>query len=291
MSAARPRRLRARKAYGPDARMPLLEHVLELRRRLTIVILSVIIATIVMWFVFNPVWDFLKQPYCRLPQDHRFSASADDCTLFVTGIFEGFNIRLKVSFILGLVVSSPIWLYQIWAFVVPGMRQQERKWTVAFLSAAVPLFVGGAALAYFTLDKGLAFLLGVNANDVQALITVSSYLGFALAMLLIFGVSFEFPLVVILLNFMGVLTYERLRSWWRGMVLGIFIFAAVATPSADPLTMTALAVPMCLLYWLAAGVAKLHDSRKAKRDAETSFAGLSDDEASPLGASLSGEVG
>lgn len=264
--------------------MPLLEHVLELRRRMTIAILSIIIATIAMWFLFNPVWDFLKQPYCDLPQQHRFSTSKDTCTLFVTGIFEGFNIRLKVSFILGLVASSPIWLYQIWAFVVPALRRQERKWTVVFLAFAVPLFIGGAALAYLTLSKGLSFLLGVNANDVQALITVSSYLGFALAMLLIFGVSFEFPLVVVLLNFMGVLSYARLRSWWRGMILGIFIFAAVATPSADPLTMTALAVPMCFLYWLAAVIAKLHDTRKAKREEDTSYAGLSDDDASPLGA-------
>jgi sec-independent protein translocase protein TatC len=284
MSAARPRGPRARQRYGPDARMPLLEHVLELRRRLTIAVVSIIIASVAMWFLFNPVWDFLKQPYCDLPQQHRFSTSGNSCTLFVNGIFEGFNIRLKVSFILGLIVSSPIWLYQIWAFIVPALRRQERKWSVVFIGLAVPLFFGGAALAYLTLSKGLSFLLGVNANDVTALITVSSYLGFALAMLLIFGVSFEFPLVVVLLNFMGVLSYARLRSWWRAMVLGIFIFAAVATPSADPLTMTALAVPMCVLYGLAAVVAKIHDSRKAKRAEDTAFAGLSDDDASPLGA-------
>ncbi|MDX6287250.1 MAG: sec-independent protein translocase protein TatC [Frankiales bacterium] len=264
--------------------MPLLEHILELRRRLTVSVIAIVVAMIAMWFLFNPVWDFLKQPYCDLPQEHRIATNNNNCTLFVTGIFEGFNIRLKVTFILGLVVSSPVWLYQIWAFIVPALRRHERKWTFAFLGCAVPLFLLGAALAYYTLNKGLAFLLGVNAHDVTALITVSSYLGFLLAMLLIFGVSFEFPLVVVLLNFMGVLSYARLRSWWRGMVLGIFIFAAVATPSADPLTMTALAVPMCLLYWLAAGVAKVHDSRKAKREAEASFPGLSDDEASPLGA-------
>jgi sec-independent protein translocase protein TatC len=264
--------------------MPLLQHLLELRRRLTISAIAIVVAMIATWFVFNPIWDFLKQPYCDLPQQHRFVTPNSDCTLIVNGVFEGFNIRLKVSFILGLIVSSPIWLYQLWAFVVPALRQQERKWTLTFVGAAVPLFAGGAALAYLTLDKGLGFLLGVNANDVTALITVSSYLGFALAMLLIFGVSFEFPLLVILLNFMGVLTYQRLRSWWRGMVLGIFVFAAVATPSADPLTMTALAVPMCLLYWLAALVARVHDARKADREADSPYAGLSDDETSPLGA-------
>jgi sec-independent protein translocase protein TatC len=276
MSAPRSRRER----YGPEARMPLLEHVLELRRRLAISGLAILVATVVMWFFFNPVWDFLKQPYCSLPQSHRLTGQ--DCTLIVTGIFEGFFLRLKVAFILGIVVSSPVWLYQIWAFVTPALRARERRWTYTFLGCAVPLFGAGAVLAYVTLSKGLAFLLGVNPHDVLALVTVTSYLGFALAMLLVFGISFEFPLMVVLLNFMGVLSYARLRSWWRSMVLGIFVFAAVITPSQDPFTMSALAVPMCILYWVAVGVAYLHDRRKARNEADSTYAGLSDDETSPL---------
>ncbi|MFL6240485.1 MAG: twin-arginine translocase subunit TatC [Actinomycetes bacterium] len=260
--------------------MPLLEHVLELRNRLAISGLALLVGTVLMWFFFNPVWDFLKQPYCHVPQSHRLSG--ESCALVVTGIFEGFFLRLKVSFILGIVVSCPIWLYEIWAFITPALRQRERRWTVTFLSCAVPLFGAGAVLAYVTLSKGLEFLLGVNPHDVLALVTVSSYLSFALAMLLIFGISFEFPLVLVLLNFMGVLSYRRLRSWWRPMVLGIFVFAAVATPSQDPFTMSALAVPMSVLYWIAVGVAYLHDKRKARREAESPFADLSDDEASPL---------
>jgi len=261
--------------------MPLLEHVLELRNRLAWSALAILLGSVLMWFFFNPVWDFLKAPYCDLPQTHRFSAN-HECTLFVTGIFEGFYIRLKVSIILGILVSSPVWLYHIWAFLMPALRRNERRWTVMFLAAAVPLFAAGAVLAYITLSKGLAFFIGVNPNDVLALITISSYLGFALMMLFVFGISFEFPLVVVLLNFMGVLTYARLKSWWRAMVLGIFVFAAVATPSQDPFTMTALAVPMCLLYLLALFVAYVHDRRKARREAESPYAGLSDDEASPL---------
>jgi sec-independent protein translocase protein TatC len=277
MSALRSRR----RQYGPEARMPLLEHVLELRNRLMVAALAILAGTVLMWFFFNPVWDFLKQPYCHLPETHRFSAN-HECTLVVTGIFEGFYVRLKVSVILGIIVSSPIWLYQLWAFVVPAMRRKERRWTLAFLGAAVPLFGAGGVLAYVTLSKGLAFFLGVNAHNVFALITVSSYLAFALMMLLVFGISFEFPLVVVLLNFMGVLSYRRLRSWWRPMVLGIFVFAAVATPSQDPFTMSALAVPMCLLYWVAVAVAYLHDRRRAARAAADPYAGLADDEASPL---------
>jgi sec-independent protein translocase protein TatC len=165
---------------------------------------------------------------------------------------------------------------------MPALRRQERRWSVLFIAAAVPLFGAGAVLAYVTLSKGLAFFIGVNAHDVLAIITVSSYLGFAMMMLLVFGASFEFPLVVVLLNFMGILSYRRLRSWWRPMVLGIFVFAAVATPSQDPFTMSALAVPMCVLYWLAVGVAYLHDRRKARREAQAPYAGLSDDDQSPL---------
>jgi sec-independent protein translocase protein TatC len=277
MSALRSRR----RQYGPEARMPLMEHVLELRNRLAWSAISIVAGTIIMWFFFNPVWNFLKQPYCDLPQTHRFSPN-NECALFVTGIFEGFYIRLKVSLILGIFISSPIWLYQLWAFVVPALRRRERRWTLTFLACAVPLFAAGGVLAYITLSKGLAFLLGVNAQDVFAIITVSSYLGFALMMLLVFGASFEFPLVVVLLNLMGVLSYRRLRSWWRGMVVGIFVFAAVATPSQDPFTMSALAVPMCVLFWVAVGIAYLHDKRKARREAESPYAGLSDDEASPL---------
>jgi sec-independent protein translocase protein TatC len=277
MSALRSRR----QQYGPEARMPLVEHIFELRNRLAWSALAILAGTVVMWFFFNPVWDVLKAPYCHLPQSHRFSPG-DECALFVTGIFEGFYIRLKVSLILGIVVSSPVWLYHLWAFIVPALRRKEKRWTLAFLAAAVPLFAAGGALAYVTLSKGLAFFLGVNAHGVFAIITVSSYLGFALAMLFVFGVSFEFPLVVVLLNFMGVLTYARLRSWWRQMTLGIFVFAAVITPSQDPFTMSALAIPMCVLYWIAVGIAYLHDKRKARRAAESPYAGLSDDEASPL---------
>src|SRR4051794_4201610 len=276
MSAPRSRRRR----YGSEGRMPLVEHVLELRNRLAVSAVAIVAGTVLMWFFFNPVWNFLKQPYCDLPQSHRLTGN--ECTLVVTGIFEGFFLRLKVSFILGIVVSSPVWLYQIWGFITPALHAREKRWTYTFLACAVPLFAAGAVLAYITLSAGLSFLLGVNPNDVLALVTVSSYLSFALAMLLIFGVSFEFPLVVVLLNFMGVLSYRRLRSWWRPMVLGIFVFAAVATPSQDPFTMSALAVPMSVLYWMAVGVAYIHDKRKARREADSPYAGLSDDEASPL---------
>jgi sec-independent protein translocase protein TatC len=280
MATARGRRPVTRRGqYGPEARMPLLEHLLELRNRIFVAACALAVGTIAAWFFFNPIWDYLKQPYCKLPQSHELNGQ---CALVVNGLFEGFFLRMKVSFILAIIATSPIWLYEIWAFITPGLRQRERKWTVRFLLCAIPLFLSGALLAWLTVQKALQFLLGVKPSGAIALIPVSNYLGLLLAFILIYGLSFEFPLIVIMLNFMGVLTYERLIRWWRGITLGIAVFAAVVTPSGDPITMTALGVPMWLLYWVAVGVAKIHDARKARREAAAPYADMPDDEGSSL---------
>ena len=258
--------------------MSLMDHLRELRNRLIKAMLALLVATIIGWIVFNPVWDFLKEPYCSLPQSH--ALDADKCTLVVNGIFSSFFLRLKIGFIIGVVIASPVLLYQLWAFVAPGLYKQERRWTYIFLGAAVPLFFVGVALAYLTVDKGLSLFLGFTPNDVAALITVDHYLSYVLAMLLVFGLTFELPLFVIVLNLAGVLTSARIRRSQRMIVFGIFVFAAVATPSADPFTMLALALPTVLLFEVAAVLAFLNDRRKAGRP--DPYAGLSDDEASPL---------
>jgi sec-independent protein translocase protein TatC len=260
-----------------EGRMPLMDHLRELRNRLFKAILAMLVGTIIGWLLFTPVWDFLKAPYCALPQSHVLNP--DKCTLVVNGIFAGFFLKLKIAFIIGLVTSSPVWLYQLWAFVAPGLYRRERRWTYVFIGAAVPLFFVGTALAYLTIDKGLAIFLSFVANDVAALITVDHYLGYVLASLLVFGMAFELPLFVVVLNLAGVLPHSRIRSSRRMIVFGIFVFAAVATPSGDPFTMCALAVPVILLFGVAELLALLHDRRKAGSDP---YAGLSPDEASPL---------
>lgn len=262
----------------PDGRMPLMDHLRELRNRLIKAILAFVVGAIVGWLLFDPVWDFLKQPYCSLPQSH--VVDKDECSLFVNGIFSSFFLKLKISCIIGAVVSAPFWLYQIWAFVAPGLYRRERRWTYVFLSAAIPLFFVGTALAYVTVDKGLAIFLGFVAADVKPLITVDSYLGYVLTMLLVFGLTFELPLFVVILNLAGVLSSARIRRTQRMTLFGIFVFAAVATPSADPFTMLALALPTVLLFEIAALLAFLNDRRRARRP--DPYAGLSDDEASPL---------
>ncbi|MFD0690351.1 twin-arginine translocase subunit TatC [Actinomadura fibrosa] len=267
----------SRQHADPDGRMPLMEHLRELRNRLIKAILGLVAGALVGWILFDPIWDFLKKPYTRIPADHCIGGH---CDLVVHGIFDGFFIHLKVALIVGALLSSPIWLYQIWAFVAPGLYQRERRWTYIFLSAAVPLFLAGGALAYLTMDKGLQIFIGLAPGDTTVLVGVQDYLGYAQAMLLIFGLTFELPLFVVMLNIVGVLTHERIRKSRRLLLFGIFLFAAVATPSQDPFTMLALALPTVVLFEIAEVIAFVHDRRRDR--APDPYAGLSDDEASPL---------
>ncbi|MEO3824465.1 twin-arginine translocase subunit TatC [Actinomadura sp. B10D3] len=270
-------KLSRRDAAAPDGRMPLMEHLRELRNRLIKAILGLVAGALVGWILFDPIWDFLKQPYTRIPPEHCLNGK---CDLVVHGIFDGFFIHLKVALIVGAVLSSPIWLYQIWAFVAPGLYQKERRWTYTFMAAAVPLFVLGGGLAYLTMDKGLKIFIGLAPGDTTVLVGVQDYLGYAQAMLFIFGLTFELPLFVVMLNLVGVLTHERIRKSRRMLIFGVFVFAAVATPSQDPFTMLALALPTILLFEVAELLAFFHDRRIARRP--DPYEGLSDDEASPL---------
>ncbi|GAA3958702.1 twin-arginine translocase subunit TatC [Actinomadura viridis] len=270
-------KLMTRQAVDPEGRMPLMDHLRELRNRMIKAILALLVGTIIGWIFFGPVWDFLKEPYCALDASKDLNGK---CSLVVNGIFSSFFLRLKIAFILGLVVSSPVWLFQLWAFVAPGLYRKERRWTYVFMGAAIPLFFVGTALAYVTVDKGLSIFLGFVPDDVAALITVDHYLGYVLAMLLVFGLTFELPLFVVILNLAGVLSSQRIRRSQRMIIFGIFVFSAVATPSADPFTMLALALPTVLLFEVAALLAFLNDRRRANRP--DPYEGLADDEASPL---------
>ncbi|WP_067472947.1 twin-arginine translocase subunit TatC [Actinomadura hibisca] len=263
---------------NPDGRMPLLDHLRELRNRLIKAMIALVIGMIVGYVFFQPIWDLLKEPYCQIPQARELN---DKCTLVVDGIFSQFFVRLKIAMIVGIVLSSPVWLYQLWAFVAPGLYKRERRWTYVFLTVAVPLFLVGAWLAYLFVDKGLQlFLGGFSIDGVTALVKVDQYLSYVLAMLVVFGVTFELPLLVVMLNLVGVLTFQRIKKTQRIAVFGIFVFSAVATPSGDPVTMLVLALPTVVLYEIAAVLAYFNDRRRgltADPDAE-----LADDEVSPL---------
>jgi sec-independent protein translocase protein TatC len=270
---------RSGRRHNPDGRMSLIEHIRELRSRLLKALLGLAVGMAVGWYFFNPVWKFLEHPYCKIPQHNRL-LGIHGCSLFVPGLFDGFFIHLKIMFIVGLLVSSPVWLYQLWAFIAPGLYARERRWAYAFVGMAVPLFAAGAVFAYLAMSNGLRFLLHMVPSGATALITVDTYFGYMTAMLLIFGIAFEVPLIMVLLNMAGVLTHARMRKWRRLMIFAVFAFAAVAVPSPDPFSMLLLALPCVALVELAEVFVWANDRRRARRP--SMYAGLPDDEISPL---------
>jgi sec-independent protein translocase protein TatC len=255
---------RGARTVNPDGRMPLLEHLRELRNRLFKAVLAMAAGAIIGWFIYAHVWHFIEAPYCRLniynPVTHSKS-----CTLFVNGLFDSLFLRLKIAIATGIIISSPVWLYQLWAFLAPGLYSRERRWAYFFGGSAIPLFVIGGSVAYFAMTKGLRFLLLLVPKNVIPLITINTYLSYAMAMLLIFGLAFELPLVLILLNLARVLTHQRFRKWRRMIIFLVFAFAAVATPSPDPISMLLLAVPCVLLVELAEIFIWANDRRRARR--------------------------
>jgi sec-independent protein translocase protein TatC len=273
---------------NPEARMPLMEHIRELRNRVIKIAVALLIGAMIGWYIYPHVWSFLEQPFCRLPANIRHipgTKPGGSCTqqLYVTGIFDGLFIRLQIAIVTGAIITLPIWLYQLWAFIAPGLYRRERRWAYYFVGAAVPLFALGATLAYFAMTRGLHFLLEMVPSGVTPLITISTYLSYAGAMLLIFGVAFEMPLVFVLLNLAGVLTHERFRKWRRGIIFCVFAFAAVFTPSPDPISMLLLAIPCVVLVEVAEVFGWIHDRRKAARLGSLAYPGLTQEEVERYG--------
>ena len=274
---------------NPEARMPLLEHLRELRNRVVKMAVAVVVGSIAGWYLWRWVWPFLTGPYCKAqnltPSSNvlsRVHVAGAQCQLYVTGPFDSLFLRLQIAIAVGVIISSPLWLYQLWAFLAPGLYKRERRWAYYFVGAALPLFAIGAAIAYFAMTRGLEFLLRLVPTNTTALITINSYLGYAGAMLLIFGLAFEMPMVFVLLNLAGVLTHARFRKWRRMIIFLVFAFAAVFTPSPDPISMLLLAVPCVLLVEVAEVVIWAHDRRRA-RHGSMQFPGLSDEEVTAYG--------
>ncbi|TCC00611.1 twin-arginine translocase subunit TatC [Micromonospora zingiberis] len=260
-----------------DGSMTLVEHFRELRTRLFRASLAIVVGLIAGFALAQPAFNLLKQPYCRLP-----GMMVDgDCQQFLMlAPADGFILKLKLALWIGLIIGAPVWLYQLWAFIAPGLHRNERKWAYVFVAIAAPLFAAGAVLAYFVVDKGLAFLLEAGVTGTDSQLEVTRYISFVTTMILLFGVAFEFPLTLLMLNFTGVVSAKRLLSWWRVVVFVCFAFAAVATPDPGPFGMTLLALCLSLLYFIAVGVAFLNDKRRGR--GKEIYAGIGDDEVSPL---------
>lgn len=276
--SAKRRSLKARKPRkqkSVDGTMSIVEHIQELRRRVLIAVLAIAAGTIVgyIWYGTNvgpipSLGEILRAPYCSLPADQRFGGSSGECRLLATGPFEMFLLRLKVGSLAGLVFSSPVWLGQIWGFVTPGLKKNEKNWALGVSIAASTLFTIGAVLAYFVLSMGLEFLLTLGDEAQIAALNGERYFSFAISLLLIFGVSFEVPLLTVLLNAAGVISYKQLNEKRRYIIAFLFIFAAFITPGQDPFSMVILALSLCVMMEIATQIARVNDKRRAKRREE-----------------------
>ncbi|HEY0127307.1 MAG TPA: twin-arginine translocase subunit TatC [Blastococcus sp.] len=284
-----PRLRRRRAPRDAAATMSLIAHLTELRNRVAKALLALLIATaIAFWWYEHGLGEFIRAPYCGLDPELRYGGTdTDGCGLLITDVFGGVFIRLKVAFLAGAVLSAPFWLYQLWAFITPGLKRNEKRYGVAFVAVSSLLFAGGAALAYISLAQGLQLLLTLAGDGVVIALTAKDYIGFVLSLLVAFGVSFELPLIAMALNLVGVVSYEALRTSRRWIFFLTIVFAAFVTPTQDPFTMLLMAGPMIVLFELAIQVARIVDRRRAKREAVDHFHDLGDDEASPLDASPS----
>lgn len=262
---------------GAGGQMPLADHLRELRARMLRVALVLVVALVVAWFFYNQLFGLILRPY----NDARIALGASVNTKpYISGAGGPLMLQLKICGLAALVTTSPYWLYQIWAFIVPGLHPNERRWTRTFAAVAGPLFVCGVAAGYYVLPRGLEVLIGFTPSNVQNLVEFSDYFSFLTRMMLVFGVAFEIPLFVVLLNLAGVLPGRALTQYRPWIIVGVFVFAAVATPSTDPFSMLMLAIPMTVLFLVSEVIARTVDRRRAR--ARESFANLADDEISPL---------
>jgi sec-independent protein translocase protein TatC len=266
-----------RHPVGEDGRMALSDHLRELRARLIRSALVIVVGFAVALFFYDELLDFVLAPY----NDAREQLGADvETRAYVKGATGPLMLQLKLCGVAALVCSSPYWLYQIWGFILPGLHNRERKWSRIFAAIAGPLFIGGVALGYYVLPKGLEVLIGFTPESLESLVEFGEYFSFLTRMLLVFGIAMEIPLFVIMLNLAGIVSGKAIGAHRPWIIIGTFVFAAVATPSTDPFAMTALAATMTLLFLLSEVIARTVDRMRARRPTGTDQ--WADDEISPL---------
>ena len=256
--------------------MTLVEHLQDFRKRLVRSSLAILIATVAIWQSFPKLFALIRAPY------EAATAGDVNSTLALTGVTTGFSLQLRVTLVAAVVLSSPVWIYQLWRFIAPGLHRNERRWAYVFTGLASPLFLAGVWLAYQVMPRMIDVLFEFTPSQVENVTSVDTYLSFFFHLTLFFGIGFLLPLFLVMLNFVGVLSGASIKSAWRWIILGSFVFGAVATPSGDPLGMTFVALPIMALTLLALGVALLNDRRRARKQAREGTDQWSDSTQSPL---------
>lgn len=260
---------------GDDGRMALSDHLRELRARILKCAVILLLGFVVAVFFFDPIFSLVEDPY----EQAKDALPGGQTMATTSGAAGGFLLTLKLCGLAAFIGTAPLWLYQIWAFIMPGLHPHEKKWSAVFAIIAGPLFLVGILIGYVTLPKGLELLIGFTPEGLTNLVEFNDYLTFFSRTLLAFGIAFEIPVFVVLLNLAGVVSGKALGAYRPWIIIGTFIFAAAVTPSTDPFTMTFMAVPMVILFGISEVVARLNDRRRAGRGIN---AGLSPDEASSL---------
>jgi sec-independent protein translocase protein TatC len=262
--------------------MPLLDHLRELRKRIIRAAFFILIFSILGFVYYNQIITTLAEPVCDLKLAQ--SSGSNNCgSLFISGVLGPLNLQVKVAFLTGIIVSAPFWLYQLWAFIAPALHRKERRKSVLFIIAATPFFSLGAALAYYILPIAIRVLFGFTPDSLNNLVRFDDYLSFVLRIILIFGLAFELPVFLVSLNLIGVLSGKAILKPWRFAIFGITVFVAAFSPTADPLSMAALAVPLIVFYFGAGAIALLVDKkrdRKSKQIGDNQAADI--DQASPI---------
>jgi sec-independent protein translocase protein TatC len=256
---------------NPDAKMSLSGHLKELRNRLFWSALFIIGGSVAGWFMFDFVFNELQRPIVELA-----SKPGSNVTINFPTVVSAFDVRLQVSIFLGILMSAPVWLYNLWAFITPGLKRREKRYTIGFVIASVPLFIGGTALAWSSLPTFVVVLVGFTPDGAANVINASEYILFTIRILLVFGLAFVLPVALVMLNFARVITAENIIKSWRMAVFISAVVGAIATPVAEPMAMFLLMVPLLILYFLAAGVAFLHDKRVARKLAALELANPQD---------------
>lgn len=245
--------------------MSLGDHLRELRRRLLIALAAIAVALIPAWFAYPWMVDFLNAPYCSAQQSLDPEAT---CKFLETNILDPFALRLRVAGWGAVILAMPVLLWQLWRFIAPGLYRRERRYAFAFVTSGTVLFALGAAIAYFTLTKATQFLIGIAGSDVEVRAGIGNFTRLALLMMVAFGVGFQFPVVMVTLQGLGIITPQKLASWRRQVILLIVVLAAGITPSGDPFSLFALAIPMYLLFEVSILLGRISNRRKRKREAK-----------------------